>query len=435
MMTAFHSIRNQPMKKLVGRSVAVVLLGGALGAVYMIGAHKAWFTKSAPQARVNSASAQPHRVLYWYDPMHPAYQSNKPGIAPDCGMELVPKYADEGAKDAAANNIALTAAQQRFAGVATTVAQRTQLMREITTSAVIVPDETRISHIHVKIPGFAENVFANITGSQIHKGEKLFTYYSPDLVAAEQEYLIARRGGTTLGNSAYSEVRDAATSLLASARQRLKLLDMNEEQIAHLEKSGEASREIAFYSPVAGFITDRKIFPQSSIAPDQDLYTLSDLSTVWAIVDVNEADLPYVHPGQRVTLNFNYDPGKAISGAIAYIYPSLDPQTRTAKLRVQLANPGYKLKPQMFANAVIHIDYGRPLSVPREAVLDSGMSQRVYVVRDGGNFEARKVTVGPTVGENAIILSGLSEGESVVRAGNFLIDADSRLKNPTGGER
>ena len=435
MMDLKNELLHPARSRFVGRAIAVVLLVAAILFIYALATHQHWILRtgaSTPQSQQASAS---HRVLYWYDPMHPAYQSNKPGIAPDCGMELVPKYADDKAATLAQGNVSLNDAQRQIAGVETTAVEHMPLMREITTTAQIVADETRVFHIHTKVPGFAEDVYANVTGSQIHKGEKIFTYYSPDLVSAEQEYLIAKRGGTTLGSSAYSEVRDAATSLLASARQRLKALDLSDEQIAQLERSAEPVRNTAFYSPVSGFITERKIFPQSSITPEQDLYTLSDLSTVWAVVDIYDSDLPFVHIGQRVTFTFDWNPGKTLSGSISFIYPTIDPQTRTAKLRVQLANPGFRLKPQMFANAAIHVDYGKPLVVPRSAVLDSGMSQRVFVAQQGGSYEPRTVVTGPTVGDETIILSGLQVGEVVVSEGNFLIDADSRLKNPSGGAR
>ncbi|MDR3723473.1 MAG: efflux RND transporter periplasmic adaptor subunit [Terracidiphilus sp.] len=422
-------------RRFIGRAIAAVLLAITLGVVYLAAAHKGWFAVRHTQQATAQNAAGERKILYWYDPMHPAYTSNKPGIAPDCGMALVPKYADESASQLPAGAVTLDATKQAMAGVRTTVVRRTPLTREIVTTAQIVADESRISHVHVKLPGFIEQVYVSSIGQLVHKGDRLFTYYSPELVAAEEEYLIARRGGATLASSPYREVRDGSASLLSSSRQKLKLLDLSDEQIRKLEESGEVARTVAFYSPVAGFVTDRKVFPQSSATPEMDLYTLSDLSSVWALADIYESELPYVRLGQRVTFKLSYAPGKTYAGAISFIYPNVDAQTRTAKVRVQLPNRGFALKTQMFAEATIHVDYGRPLLVPQEAVLNSGTSQQVYVVHEGGVFEPRTVTIGPIVDGQTVILSGLKEGETVVSSGNYLIDSDSRLKNPSGGTR
>jgi RND family efflux transporter MFP subunit len=184
---------------------------------------------------------------------------------------------------------------------------------------------------------------------------------------------------------------------------------------------------------VDGFVTDRKAFPQASVTPDTELYTVSDLTSVWANADIYEYEVPYVRIGQRVSLSLSYYPGKTYTGAISYIYPSVDPQTRTVKVRVEIPNPGFKLKPQMFADATLRVDYGRPLLVPQEAVLNSGNTQQVFVVHPGGVFEPRRVTIGPVVEGKAAVLAGLKEGETVVSSGNFLIDSESRLKAPSGG--
>jgi RND family efflux transporter MFP subunit len=190
---------------------------------------------------------------------------------------------------------------------------------------------------------------------------------------------------------------------------------------------------LTFYSPISGFVTDRKAFPQTSVTPDTELYTVSDLSTVWADADIYEYEVPFVHLGQRVSLTLSYYPGKIYTGTISYIYPTVDPQTRTVKARIQIPNPGFQLKPQMFADATLHVDYGTKIIVPQEAVLNSGMEQHVFVVHTGGVFEPRKVTIGPVVDGNAVILSGLKVGETIVVAGNFLIDSESGLKSAMNG--
>jgi RND family efflux transporter MFP subunit len=180
-------------------------------------------------------------------------------------------------------------------------------------------------------------------------------------------------------------------------------------------------------------VTDRKVFPQTSVTPDTELYTVSDLSTVWADLDIFEYEVPFVRLGQRVSLTLSYYPGKTYTGNISYIYPTVDPQTRTVKARIQIPNPGFVLKPQMFADAQLRVDYGTKILVPQEAVLNSGAEQHVFVVHDGGVFEPRTVTIGPVVDGSAVILSGLKAGETIVVSGNFLIDSESGLKNAMSG--
>lgn len=383
---------------------------------------------------MSGTSAQNRKILYWYDPMHPAYKSNKPGIAPDCGMALVPKYADDDMSKMPAGTVIIPSDKQILAGVRTTVVESKPLMREIQTTAQIVADETRISHVHVKVDGYIDRVFVDYVGQLVKKGDPLFTLYSPDLVSTEEEYLIAKRGSAILGTAPFANVAQGAQSLLDSTRQRLKLWDISDGQIKKLDETGKVERDLTFYSPVTGFVTDRKAFPQTSVTPDTELYTVSDLSSVWATADIFEYEVPFVHVGQRVTFSLSYYPGKTYSGTISYIYPTVDSQTRTVKVRVQVPNSDYTLKPQMFADAQLHINYGTQILVPEEAVLDSGTAQQVFVVHDGGTFEPRKVTLGPVVDGNVAVLSGLKPGEKVVTSGNFLIDSESRLKTSAGGQ-
>jgi RND family efflux transporter MFP subunit len=398
-------------------------------------------TNSQTQSTANSSGIPAkdgaigeRKILYWYDPMHPAYKSDKSGIAPDCGMTLVPKYAeDESMAKMPMGTVTITPEKQVLAGVRTAVVERKSLVRDIRTTAQIVADETRIAHVHVKVAGYVDKVYVDFVGQLIKKGQPLFTLYSPDLVSTQEEYLIAKRGNVTLGNAPFHEIAEGSQSLLQSARQRLKLWDISDEQIKDLDTTGKVSKYLTFYSPITGFVTGRKAFPQTSVTPDTELYTVSDLSTVWADADIYEYEVPFVHLGQRVTLTLSYYPGKKYTGTISFIYPTVDPQTRTVKARVQIPNPGFALKPQMFADAQLHVDYGTKIIVPQEAVLNSGTEQHVFVVHDGGIFEPRKITVGPVVDGNAVILSGLKAGETIVVSGNFLIDSESGLKSAMNG--
>lgn len=381
----------------------------------------------APQESTSSSAQGGKEILYWYDAMNPQHHYGEPGKAPD-GMDLVPKYADDDTSKMPAGTVVIPEDKQVLAGVRTTVVERKPLMREIQTTAEIVADETRISHVHVKVDGYIDHVYVDYVGQLVRKGDPLFTLYSPDLVSTEEEYLIAKRGNATLGAAPFANVAQGAQSLLESTRQRLKLWDISDEQIRKLDETGQVERDLTFYSPVTGFVTDRKAFPQTSVTPDTELYTVTDLSSVWATADIFEYEVPFVQVGQQVTFSLSYYPGKTYSGTISYIYPTVDPQTRTVKVRVQVPNPEYTLKPQMFADAQLQINYGTQILVPQEAVLDSGTVQQVFVVHDGGKFEPRKVTLGPVVDGYVAVLSGLKSGEKVVTSGNFLIDSESRLK-------
>jgi membrane fusion protein, copper/silver efflux system len=477
------NLKSQPIRK----AITLALLIGTLGALYLIARHSSilafasggqgasggrkviyWYDAMSPENHydkpgkapdgmdlvpayddqpsasagnktqssmsMSAASKQDRKILYWYDPMHPAYKADKAGIAPDCGMALVPKYAEDNVSRMPAGTVIIPEDKQSLAGVRTTTVVRKALVREIRTTAQIIADESRISHVHVKTSGYIDKVFVNYVGQLIKKGEPLFTLYSPDLVSTQEEYLIAKRGNVTLGSAPFKDVAQGAQSLLDSARQRLKLWDISDEQIRKLDESGKVERDMTFFSPVTGFVTDRKAFPQTSVTPDTELYTVSDLSSVWATADIFEYEVPFVHLGQHLTLTLSYYPGKTYSGTISYIYPTVDPQTRTVKVRVDIPNPDFVLKPQMFADARLKVNYGVQVLVPQEAVLDSGNEQQVFVVHEGGAFEPRKVTLGPVVDGSVAILSGLKPGEKIVTSGNFLIDSESRMKSSAGGQ-
>ncbi len=370
------------------------------------------------------------KVLYWYDPMHPKYKSDKPGVAPDCGMDLVPMYEGQGGVEN--GMISVTPERQRALGVRTAQVEEKVISRTLRTSGLVVPDETRIAHVHVKTAGWIEDVFVDFVGQMVKKGQPLFTLYSPDLVSTQEEYLIAKRGERQLGSSPYQEVAHNSQSLLDSSRERLQLWDLTDAQIKHLDETGQVNRTITVFSPVSGYVTDRKAFPHVSVTGDSDIYTITDLSRVWVMADVYESELPYVKVGQQATITLSYIPGKTFNGRVTYSYPTLDPQTHTAKVRIDVPNSGLMLKPNMFSDVELHIAYGRHMVVPEGAVLNSGTRQVVFVVHDNGKFEPREVTVGPTVDGQTIIEFGLENGETIVSSGNFLLDSESRMKLATG---
>ncbi|HSC55985.1 MAG TPA: efflux RND transporter periplasmic adaptor subunit, partial [Nitrospira sp.] len=332
----------------------------------------------------------------------------------------------------APGSVMISAEKQQLIGVRTAPVQRETLVRDVQTSGQVMADETKVAHVHVKINGFIENVFVDYVGQVVKKGQPLFTLYSPDLVSTQEEYLIAKRGEKSLGSSQFAEIAQSSQSLLRSTRDRLKLWDISDEQIKKLDESGEVSRTLTFFSPISGFVTDRKAFPQTSVTPDTELYTVSDYSTVWVNADIFEYEVPFVKVGQNTAMELSYYPGKTWNGHITFIYPTVDPTTRTVKVRMEFPNPDFQLKPQMFADVKLKINYGNQIVVPQEAVLDSGKEQTVFVAHEGGYFEPRRITTGAKVDGKVAVLSGLKAGETVVTSGNFLVDSESRLKSAMG---
>lgn len=386
------------------------------------------------QSAAKSASQGERKVLFWYDAMNPQNHYDKPGKAPD-GMDLVPKYADEGAnmENMPVGTVKLSQAKQQLIGVQTSTVQREKLFRTIRAVGQLTADETKLAHVHLKVSGWIDQVYVDYVGKLVKKGDPLFTLYSPDLVATEQEYLIARRGKQYLGNSTFPEASQGADSLLSSARERLRLWDISDDQIKKLDETGEVTRTLTFYSPIDGFVLDRKAFPQTNVTPDMELYTMADLSTIWATAEIYEFEVPYVSVGQQAQMHLSYFPGKTYSGRVTYIYPTVDPQTRTVKVRLEFRNPDFELKPQMYSDVMLNIDYGSQVVVPQAAVLDSGERQTVFVALADGYFEPREIKTGAKVDEKVIVLSGLKPGETIVTSGNFLIDSESRLSSAMGG--
>jgi Cu(I)/Ag(I) efflux system membrane fusion protein len=392
--------------------------------------------KAMASRTIDESASTPseHKVLYWYDAMNPQRRYDKAGKAPD-GMDLLPKYADEdaGMENMPAGTVKVAEGKQQLIGVQTAPVKRERVFRTIRAVGQITADETKLAHVHLKVSGWIDKVYADYIGQLVKKGQPLFTVYSPDLVATEQEYLIARRGKQYLGNSSFPEASQGADSLLQSARERLRLWDISDDQIKKLDETGEVTRTLTFYSPINGFVTDRKVFPQTNVTPDLELYTVADLSTIWATAEIYEYEVPYVHMGQQAQMELSYFPGKTYSGRVSYIDPTVDPQTRTVKVRLDFPNPKFELKPQMFSEVRLKIDYGSQIVVPPDAILDSGEKQTIFVALPDGYFEPREVTIGAKLEDKVIVLSGLKAGESIVTSGNFLIDSESRLKSAMGG--
>ena len=374
------------------------------------------------------------KILYWYDALYPATRSDHPGKAPD-GMDLVPMYSDtdESMENMPSGTVKITATKQQLTGVRTGVVQRQPLTRTIRAVAQVQVDETKIARIHVKTAGWVERVNADFAGKLVRKGEPLFSLYSPDLVATQQEYLIARRAEKDLSSSPFTEVSKGSETLVQAARERLRLWDISDEQIKRLEETGQVTRTMTIYSPASGFVMKRAVYERTYVTPETELYEIANFSTVWVNAEIYEYEVPYVKLGQPATMQLSYFPGKSYAGKMVYIYPTVDPVTRTVKARMEFPNRNFELKPEMFAEVQLNLAYGTQTVVPREAVLDSGTEQVVFVALADGYFEPRKVQLGPRLGDQIVILAGLKAGETIVTSGNFLIDSESRLKSAMDG--
>lgn len=294
-------------------------------------------------------------------------------------------------------------------------------------------DETKITRINPKIEGWIEDVYVDFTGKLVQKGQPLLTIYSPDLVQTQQEYLLAIKGRKQLGESPFGEAVKFSDSLIESARRRLQLWDITDEQIKELEKRGTPTKTMMLYAPATGFVTTRNAFPKQRVMPETELYSLADLSNVWVVADIYEFEAADIRLGQSATVTLSSYPGREFNGKITYIYPQVESTTRTLKVRVELANKGFLLKPDMYADVILNMNYGRRLVVPQEAVMDSGSEQLVYVSLNDGYFEPRKVQLGQKADNKYVVLAGLNEGERVVTSGNFLVDSESKLKSASGG--
>jgi RND family efflux transporter MFP subunit len=392
---------------------------------------------SSPAALAPTTDSSGRKILYYEDPMHPWYKSNKPGIAPDCGMKLVAVYADEPQTAAVGTlppgAVQISPARQQLMGVTTAVADYRPVEKTIRTVGQVVIDETRLANVHVKVNGWIQEVFVNYTWQPVKKGEPLFTIYSPDLLATEQEYLLALRARKSLAKSPFLEVSSGSESLLEAARQRLALWDLTDAQIGQLEEAGKAQHEITFYAPASGYVMERKAYPNQYVTPDMELYKLVDLNRVWVQADVYEFEMPAVGLGQEATLTTESLPGASWKGRLVFINPEVKTDTRTGTVRMEFPNPELKLKPGMFVNVELHKSFGRQLTVPVDAVLDSGTRQVVFVDLGNGAFAPREVKVGERTQDYLAILSGLRAGERVVTRANFLIDSESNLRQSIEG--
>jgi Cu(I)/Ag(I) efflux system membrane fusion protein len=362
-----------------------------------------------------SAENGEREILYWVAPMDANYRRDKAGKSP-MGMELVPVYADEAGTDGSSIRIAPEVVQNL--GVRTAVAERSRLWRGIDTVGYVDYDESKVSHIHLRTEGWIEHLAVHSEGDRIRKGEKLLELYSPELVNAQSEFVQALSGGNK--------------SLIQASQERLSALGIPAEQIKTLKKTRKVNQNIVIRAPQDGVVSNLAVRHGMFIKPDKQVMSLADLSSVWLVAEIFERQADWVKVGQHAEVSLAFLPGRTWEGQVEYIYPSLDPKTRTLKARLRFPNPDEVLKPNMYANVKI---YGGAkddvVVIPVEALIRTGREERVVIALGDGRFESRTVTAGIESGDWVAIIEGVQPGDRVVTSGQFLIDSEASLKAST----
>jgi Cu(I)/Ag(I) efflux system membrane fusion protein len=385
---------------LVGLSIVV-----ALGGLLLMRRHG---------AAVPAPTASKGAPLYWYDPMHPSEYFDKPGKSPFMDMQLLPKYTDSG--DSVAGSIAVDARVVQILGVRLAKVEQGSFALVVDTVGYVGVDEHRIETIQVRQPGWVERLDVRAVGDPVHRGERLAGVYSPDLLATQQELLIAR--GTD------------DSKLIEAARRRLALFGLSASQIAHIEQSGQAERQVDYDAPFDGYVMELGVREGAAVEPGATLFQLVDLSSVWIAAEVAETQAGWIKPGDPAKIEVPALPGKSFAGQIDYLYPELTQASRTLKVRIVVKNPGLQLRPGMFAAAHLQgATRAQVLTVPSEAVIKTGTRSVVILAEDATHFRPALVQVGAESAGRSEILEGLEVGQTVVASGQFLIDSEANLRS------
>ncbi len=366
------------------------------------------------------------KIAYYKDPMHPWFTSDKPGKAPDCGMEMVPVY--EGESDT--KGIKIDPVTVQNIGVKVETVERRKLNRIIRTTGTVTSDERKVYSVNSKIMGWVEKLYVDYTGMVVRKGEPLMELYSPELVTTQQEYLQALQYQKKLQSSSLEVATQGPDELVQSAKRRLLYWDIPESEITDLEKRGTPKKTMTIFSPVDGIVMEKMVQKGQNIDAGMELFKIADLSTVWIMADIYQYELPWVKLGQLVDIELSYLAGKSFKGTITYVYPYLNDETKTAKVRVEVPNTlNIELKPDMFATvkiaSTVSID---AVVVPDQAIIRSGERTIAVIALGGGYFDTRDVKLGVMADGYDQVLEGIEAGEKIVTSSQFLIDSESNLK-------
>ena len=367
----------------------------------------------------NAAPSGERKILYWRAPMNPKEIYDKPGKSA-MGMDLVPVYEDAMGGGA---TVKIDPVTQQNMGVRTAVVKKGPLVYGIRTFGHITPDETRTVQVTPKTSGWIEKLYVNFTGIFVEKGEPIYEIYSPELVAAQEEYLVTYRNLDRLSNK-------SDRGLIRSAHRRLSYFDVPESEIRGIEKSGMVKKTLKILSPFSGFVIEKNVEEGGFVKTGTRVFRIADLTHIWVEAHIYEYELPWVKEGQSAEMTLSYLPGKFFSGKVTYVYPYIQPKTRDVVIRLEFENPDLELKPDMYADVLIKsVSEEEGLIIPSEAVIRSGVRNIVFMTRDRGKFIPRDVILGRSLEDGRIeIVAGLSEGDSVVTSGQFLLDSEAKLK-------
>jgi Cu(I)/Ag(I) efflux system membrane fusion protein/cobalt-zinc-cadmium efflux system membrane fusion protein len=380
--------------------------------------------KLVPIQKEESPSEKPavKKKTMYKSTMNPAEISDKPG-KDSMGMDMVPFELEEGGETSAVGGritVKISPERQQMIGVKTEILKIQTIHRLIKAVGRVDYAEPNVALINLKFDGWVEKLYVDSTGQLVKKGDPLLDIYSPELVSAQQEYLLAVKAKNSLG--------DSGLSVLKSAREKLRLWDIPDRQVETLERAGEITRTLTLYAPLSGFVIEKSVLHGQKIMAGENLYKIADLSRVWVLGDIYEYELPFIKTQQETVITLSYFPGETFTGRIVYIYPYLNPETRTNRIRIEVNNPSYRLKPEMFANLEIHVDYGAKLAIPVDAIIDAGEMKIAFVDKGDGYLEPRAVKLGVKGDGIYEVLGGVVAGEKVVTSANFLVDSESSLK-------
>lgn len=364
-------------------------------------------------------------AIYYLINSEPA--AEKVGKSPDQTMSGMKMGQSSEVKD-----IVISPERLQTLGVRVDTVQYRRLEKVIRTIGRVDYDERLLTTISTKVSGWIEKLYVDYTGKFVEKGNRLYEIYSPEVVTTEQEYLLALQGKTVSGTTSFRQIEQDAASLLESTRQRFELWDVPEKHIRELEDTKRITKTMMIHSPARGFVITKNILEGKYIHSGHELFVIADISNVWVYADIYEYEIPLIKEGQPAELELSYYPGEMFRGKVSYIYPYLEEKTRTIKIRFEFPNPGWKLKPGMFANVKLYTHIAdRGLALPEEAVLDTGERQLVFVNKAEGVFEPREVKLGIKAEGYYLVLEGVADGEIVATSANFLIDSESRLGSAT----
>lgn len=417
------------MNKSLTIAIVCLLLGVAAG--YLLFGGQAPRDSATPGVAVPGESGQGGEPLFYRNPMNPDITSSTPA-KDHMGMDYIPVYAERDRGSAPVGTVSIDPMVRHNIGLRTALAELRSMSRAIRTPGRVTYDEERMLRLHPKVEGWIQEIYIDKTGQPVEDDDILLSIYSPKLVATQQEYLLALKNFETLGDSPFEDIRDGASSLVSSGRERLALLDVPEHQIVELEQSRQIKEGLHIHTPAGGTILEVGARQGQYVTPATRLYLIADLSTVWVYADIYEYELPWVSEGDGVVMTLASVPGRTFEGTLDYIFPYAESETRTTKVRLVFDNPDRALRPEMFADVTIFAaEKPDQVVVPAEAVVRSGDYNQVFVVNDDGNFEPRRVSLGVESQGSVAIASGLDAGDRVVVSAQFLVDSESSLRAAT----